>query len=63
MDKGDSTTKVEVAIERSYDVDPDSGLELQETISAELRASVAEVENGGTTRGLDEVSRRLGLTS
>lgn len=61
MDKGDSTTKVEVAIERSYD--SDSGLELQETISAELSASVAEVENGGTTRGLDEVSRRLGLTS
>lgn len=63
MDKGDSTTKVEVAIERSDDLDPDSGLELQETISAELSASVAEVENGGATRGLDEVSRRLDLNS
>ena len=61
MNKGDSTTKVEVAIERSDD--PDSGPELQETISAELSSSVAEVENGGSTRDLDEVSRRLGLTS
>ena len=60
MDKGDSTTNVEVAVERSDD--PDSGLELRETISAELSASVAEVENGGATRGLDEVSRRLDLT-
>ena len=59
MDEGDSTTKVEVAIEPSDD--PDTGLELQETISAELSASVAEVENGAATRGLDEVARRLSL--
>ncbi len=60
MDKSDSTTKVEVAIEHSDD--PDTDLELRETISAELSASVVEVENGAATHGLDEVSRRLGLT-
>ncbi len=53
MDKSDSTTKVEVAIEESDD--PDTDLELRETISAELSASVVEVENGAATHGLDEV--------
>ena len=61
MDKGVSTTKVEVAIGQPDD--RDSGLESHETIFAELSESVEEVENGGVTRGLDEVSRRLGLPS
>ena len=57
MDKSDSTTN---AIEQSDD--PDTDLELRETISAELSASVVEVENGEAMHGLDDVSRRLGLT-
>ena len=51
----------EATIEHSND--PDSEMELRETVSAELCASVNEVENGGATRNLDEVAQGLGLSS
>ena len=56
MSNIDSTIKTP-AIERLDD--PDAGLELQQTISTELSASIDEVENGGTTSTLDEVVDRL----
>ena len=48
-------------MERSDDHDPDAGLELQDAVSAELKASIEDVENGGVTRSLDEVVRDQGL--
>ena len=42
--------------------DADSDLELRESVAAELRASVDAVENGDSTRDLEDVARRQGLS-
>ena len=59
MDKVDNASKVTIG----HPDDVDSDLELRETVSAELSASVNGVENGGDTRSLDEVAQKLGLSS
>ena len=58
MREVDRTVKA-TTMERSDD--PDAGLELQDAVSAELKASIEDVENGGVTRSLDEVVRDQGL--
>ena len=62
MREVDRTVKA-TTMERSddHDHDPDAGLELQDAVSAELKASIEDVENGGVTRSLDEVVRDQGL--
>ncbi len=59
MDKVDGASKVRI----EHSDNAGSDLELRETVSAELSASVNEVENGGATRSLDEVAQQLGLSS
>ncbi len=42
--------------------DPDEGLTLRDDFAADLRHSLAEVEAGGKTTSLSDITARLGLS-